>query len=77
MFYLHFGIDAVRNLVSELAGAGVRLGQQEGIRQRAILRLHDLKGRQREGREGEYKVRGGMEKSKEEKEREKLMPWKT
>lgn len=40
--YLHFGIDTVRDLVSELIGSGVRLGQQEWIRQRAILGLHDL-----------------------------------
>ena len=29
--YLHLGIDTVRDLVSELARTGVRLGQQEGI----------------------------------------------
>lgn len=40
--YLHFGIDTVRDLVSELIGTGVGLGQQEWIRQRAILWLHDL-----------------------------------
>lgn len=40
--HLHFGADAVGDLVPELVGGGVRLGQQERIRQRAILRLHDL-----------------------------------
>lgn len=41
--YLHFGIDAVRDLVPELAGAGVRLGQQEWVGQGAVLWLHDLR----------------------------------
>lgn len=40
--YLHFGVDTVGDLVSEIVGTGVRLGQQEWIRQRAILWLHDL-----------------------------------
>lgn len=40
--YLHFCINTIRDLVSELTGSGVRLGQQEWIRQRAILWLHDL-----------------------------------
>lgn len=40
--YLYFGIHTVRDLVSELVGSGVGFGQQEGIRQRAILWLHDL-----------------------------------
>lgn len=42
MSHLHFGADTVGDLVPEVVGAGVRLGQQERIRQRAILRLHDL-----------------------------------
>lgn len=50
--HLHFGVDAVGDLVSDLAGAGVRLGQQERVRQRAILWLHDLQGRQSEAERG-------------------------
>lgn len=40
--YLHFGINALGDLVFELIGSGVRLGQQEWIIQGAILWLHDL-----------------------------------
>lgn len=52
-------------MVSELTGSGVRLGQQEWIRERAILWLHDLKTEELKKvgqREGKYKVRVGMEK---------------
>lgn len=59
--YLHFGIDAVRDLVAELAGAGVRLGQQEWVGQGAVLWLHDLR-----------RHRGWVWERREEK----VMPWK-
>lgn len=66
--HLHSGADALGDLVSELAGGGVRLGQQERIRQRAVLRLHDLRveKREREGEGGE----GNGERRRGEREAE-------
>lgn len=46
--HLHFGADTLGDLVSELVGGGVGLGQQERIRQRAVLGLHDLEAGRRE-----------------------------
>lgn len=40
--YLHFGVNTAGDLVFQLIGSGVRLGQQEWIGQRAILWFHYL-----------------------------------
>lgn len=44
---LHFGRDAVWDLVALLSGRGVRLGQQTRVRHGAVLRLHELVRKQR------------------------------
>jgi hypothetical protein len=44
---LYFGVDAVWNLVVQVAAAGVGLGQQAGVGERSILGLHDLEERER------------------------------
>lgn len=56
--HLHFGVDAVGDLVPELTGTGVGLGQQERVRQGAILRLHDLPGQSRAERVERHREKG-------------------
>ena len=45
--HLYFGVEAVWDLVAQVAAGGVGLGQQEGVGERSILGLHDLKERTR------------------------------
>lgn len=44
---LHFGADAVGDLVLLLSSGGVRLGQQTRVRQRTVLWLHKLEEKER------------------------------
>lgn len=46
--HLHFGVDAVGDLVALLSGRGVRLGQQTRVRTQTVLWFDELEEKQSE-----------------------------